>query len=165
MYCAEGTYSNQNEWRLDTVEDAPRRALAVWSDRMSFLCYPALCVSAKVRKGEAEQTLLKAVRVASEQGGSATIPHQLSAELYIEMQQPEKEKPDAIRSVAINTAKSLSLFRQTAWILSDAKGAVVARERAVARDESYAAPPFSYGTSSAGNRTVSERRASVHELP
>ena len=147
VHYVEGKYFYQKEHRLDLAEKALRRALELRPDHIPSLCYLALCLSAIERKVEAEQALLRAVRIAPEQGDPDALAHELLAELYIEMQQPEKANPHASRAVEINpdSTKSQFLLGKTQWMLKHPEGAIVALEKAIALDESYAAPRYLLG--------------------
>ena len=147
VHFVEAKYFYQKEHRLDLAETALREALDLRSDHVPSLCYLAMCLSAKEQEEEAEQALLRAVRISRQQGDPDALPHQLLAELYIEDSQPEKARRHARRAVEINanSTKSHFLLGKTEWMLEHPDEAVAALEKAIALDQSDPAPRFLLG--------------------
>ena len=143
----EGKYFYEKERRLDLAETALREALDLRSDHVPSLCYLAMCLDAKEHEEEAEQALLRAVRISREQSDPDALPHQLLAELYVETLQPEKANRHARRAVEIDagSTKSQFLLGKTEWMLEHPEEAIAALEKAIALDQSYPAPRFLLG--------------------
>ena len=147
VHYIEGKYFYQKERRIDLAERSIRRALELRPDHVPSLCFLALCLSAGERSEEAEQTLLRAIGVASERGGADGLAHELLAELYLDRRRAEQAYLQASRAAEINrdSAKAHFLLGKAEWMLKRPGKAIPALERAVQLDRTWPEPRYLLG--------------------